>query len=59
MGGGVAPCSVAEELAEGEGEEATVDAEAGSGVRWAGWMPSSDSAGAVCARVIRLIVAGF
>ena len=37
IGGGVAPCSALEDIVEGEGEgegdEATVDAEGGSGVR--------------------------
>lgn len=36
IGGGVVPCSALEDVVEGEGDEATVDAEGGSGVRWAG-----------------------
>ena len=47
IGGGVAPCSVVEEVVNVEGDEAAVDAEARSGVRWAGWMPNLDSGGAV------------
>lgn len=50
IGGGVALCSVTEEVVDGFGEEAAVEAEAGSGgsgVRWAGWMPSSASEGAL------------
>lgn len=59
IGGGVAPCSALEDVVEGEGDEAAVDAEGGSGVRWAGWIPSSDSAEAVCARATRLIAESF
>lgn len=33
IGGGVAPCSIAEDVVDGEGDDATVDAEGGSGVR--------------------------
>lgn len=33
IGGGVALCSAFEDLVEGEGDEAVVDAEGGSGVR--------------------------
>lgn len=33
IGGGVAPCSVVEDVLEGEGDEPAVDAEGGSGVR--------------------------
>lgn len=62
IGGGVALCSVTEDVVDGLGEEAAVEAEAGSGgsgVRWAGWIPSSASEGALWARVVRLIAERF
>jgi len=63
IGGGVALCStVTEDVVDGLGEEAAVEAEAGSGgsgVRWAGWIPSSASEGALWARVVRLMAERF
>lgn len=59
IGGGVAPSSTLEDVVEIEGDEAAVDAEGGSGVRWAGWIPNSDSAGAACARFTRLTAESF
>ena len=58
IGGGVAPTpssrveEMVDEIADGSGDGVGAgagDSEGGSGVRWAGWIPSSDAGGAACA----------